>query len=191
MEETKKAKRLKKARIFEISLILFLITVMIVLYFIGRAKNLEQPGFSTSAELELKGKIFVSRFEDGKLRLTLIGQDLQYHQAQGEARLLNPEIEIYDEKNATLISGKKARYFNQEGKVRFEDGVEITYQDYRAQTESLNYDLKQELAEGAEEIRIQGKDLDLTGKGFRFDAKKKEMQLNSQVKGKIKRQEKG
>jgi|GEM_PF-3097157 len=179
-----------KTRIFETSLVLSIVFAMVALYFIGRARNMEQRSFKTSADLELKGKVFVSRFENGALRLNLTGKNLLYNQRDDQAVLSEPVLEIWDQKGMTQVQGKNGIYDNQRGVVHLRDGVEILYQDYRAETLSLDYNVKDEIAESDQEIRIKGKELDLKGKGYKFDLKKGEMELKSEVKGKIKKLEK-
>jgi len=179
-----------KTRIFETSLVLSIVFAMVALYFIGRARNMEQSSFKTSADLELKGKVFVSRFENGALRLNLTGKNLLYNQRDDQAVLSEPVLEIWDQKGMTQVQGKNGIYDNQRGVVHLRDGVEILYQDYRAETLSLDYNVKDEIAESDQEIRIKGKELDLKGKGYKFDLKKGEMELKSEVKGKIKKLEK-
>jgi len=179
-----------KTRIFETSLVLSIVFAMVALYFIGRARNMEQSSFKTSADLELKGKVFVSSFENGALRLNLTGKNLLYNQRDDQAVLSEPVLEIWDQKGMTQVQGKNGIYDNQRGVVHLRDGVEILYQDYRAETLSLDYNVKDEIAESDQEIRIKGKELDLKGKGYKFDLKKGEMELKSEVKGKIKKLEK-
>ncbi len=172
-------------RIFEFGIILSVAGAMVALYFIGRAKNMEQKTHTAKADLELKGKVFMARFENGQLRLASSGRDLLYQQESGEAVFSQPAAEIFDPKGPVRIQSREARYYQEEGRIRFQDDVMIDFQGYRATTATMDYQVKDELATGDGEIRIEGKDLNLTGKGFVFDGKKGEMELKSRVKGKI------
>ncbi len=189
MGETERKKKLRRLRIFEYALAVALAGVMVSLYFIGRAKNMEPKKFSSKADLELPGKVFVSRFEDDKLRLVLKGHDLDYDQAPGQATLLNPEIEIYNDKGTVVVNAAKGSYLNPDGNILLKDGVVINFQKYQARTNSLIYNVKSEVAESEEEIEVSGKGLELKGKGYRFDLNKGEMEIKSAVKGKFKKKE--
>lgn len=188
MAGVKKGIKIKLIRIFEFSLVLLLLAMMIAFYFTGRAKNIKQDVYSPDAEMELKGRVFLSRFENGELRLVLKGKNLSYDRGQNEAVLFKPEIEIKGESGEILVNAGRGVSLNNGDSFQLIDGVRIIYDRYQAVSDSLNYNLKTGLVESDDEIEIKGRGMELSGKGYKFDTKKGEIQILSSVKGRFKKQ---
>jgi len=189
MGEGDKKLSLKRRRIFEYSAGLALVAAMILLYFLGRAKDNGVIPPETSSDLEMQGNFLASRFENGDLKFWMLGKNLSYSQASGNAELANPVINVSSQKDPILIKGGRAQYIREGKLIHLDNQVEITSQDYVAQTPSLVYDLGRKECRSDQAIVVRGKGMELQGKGYVFNVGSGRISILSGVKGRFKKTE--
>ena len=180
---------LKRRRIFEYSAGLALVAAMILLYFLGRAKDNGVIPPETSSDLEMQGNFLASRFENGDLKFWMLGKDFSYAQAKGNAEMASPVINVCGEKEPILIKGGRAQYIKEGRLIHLDNQVEITSQGYVAQTPALVYDLDRKECRSDEKIVVHGNGMELQGKGYVFNVGSGRISILSGVKGRFRKTE--
>jgi LPS export ABC transporter protein LptC len=179
----------KRRRIFEFSIGAVIVAGMILLYFIGRARDHGGNETGPNSDLEMQGKFLASRFENGDLKFWMLGKDFSYSQGNGNAELANPVINVSNEKVSVMIKGGKAQYLKESKVIHLDNQVEITSQRYIAQTPSLVYDLGRKECRSDREIVVHGNGMELQGKGYIYNVGNGRISILSGVKGRFKKTE--
>jgi LPS export ABC transporter protein LptC len=162
---------------------------MILLYYLGRARDTGGNETRVRSDLEMQGKFLASRFENGDLKFWMLGKDFSYSQAQGDAELADPVINVTSQKDPILIKAQRARYVKEGKLIHLDRQVEITSRDFVAQTPSLVYDLDRKEGRSDQEITVRGKGMELQGKGYIFNVGSGKISIRSGVKGRFKKTE--
>ena len=177
-----------RRKIFEYALALILVGAMVALYFLGRSRGGGSEDFSSRAGLELKGEFAASRFASGDLQFWMKGNHFQYFPERDQAEVAEPVVEIRSGESPVLVKSRSAQYLTGQKRIEMKDGVEIIARDYQAETPALSFDVERQIGESREQLRVIGKGLELTGRGYLFDLGRGHIEIWSGVKGRFKKQ---
>jgi LPS export ABC transporter protein LptC len=181
--------RLRLQRILEYGAMVLLAGIMVALYFVGRVKERPEEKVALKYDLEMKDNVYVARFEDGLLKFTMRGKDLRIDQTFGRAWIDSPVIIIKrgEEAPVTVTAGS-GKYLSIKKLMVLADGVEIKSEDYVAETPELFYSTGSKTVESEEVIKVSGKGMELTGKGYLFNLESGDIEIRSNVKGRFEKQ---
>lgn len=162
--------------------------VIVLLYFLGRSREMIEEDISSSAELELRGKFSVARYEQGELKLWSQGKEFRYFRENGNYEILEPAFEFETEQGKILVRGEKAVNQSNENRIQISGAVEVKGKDFMAFSELLNYEPGSGMISGDKRIKLQGAGWEVEGTNYKLMLEEKKFELSNGVKGRFEKQ---
>gem|GEM_PF-1775941 len=177
-----------KRRIYEWILVAGIVGGMALLYFLGRPGEIKNEDISSGAELELRGKFSVARYEQGELKLWSQGKEFRYFRGKGSYEILEPAFEFETGQGKISVGGEKAVYQSNEKRIQISGAVEVRGKDFMAFSEQLNYEPDSGMISGEKRIKVQGAGWEIEGTNYKLMLEEKKFELSKGVKGQFEKQ---